>query len=68
MTCDWELYMGASLSSLASRDFGSCSLELSEKPTFAALRDFTSLLIWDPGMRVELLRGSMSDSAKITGQ
>jgi hypothetical protein len=30
MTCDWELYMGASLSSLASRDFGSCSLELSE--------------------------------------
>jgi hypothetical protein len=30
MTCDWELYMGASLSSLASRDLGICSLELSE--------------------------------------
>ncbi len=28
--------------------------------TFAALRDFTSFLIWDPRMKVELLRGSMS--------
>jgi hypothetical protein len=31
MTCSWELYMGASLSLLASRDLRICGLDLAEK-------------------------------------
>jgi hypothetical protein len=67
MTFNWELYMGASLSLLASRNLGICRLELSGDPTFRErtsdgnslyhfegwfrLSDDSGILIW-PSMAV----------------